>query len=230
MHLSNSIHCVVQGKFWWNFIPCCQPYSLNSPNHCNSAPKICLTPQKFIPINMSTIHLSGSLPESATSLILWNKSWEYGMCPSPDSKPNHSRPKSFQNWEAYSWKEPSHLSNSPTHAGIISKRLHLSLTLLSLMRNSPVPTWCYSSGDQELSLSLGSERFPWSAPVKKALLCTGLKALFLSFLHTLSFCPLGVWKTSVSSHSQYPCGDSYNVPVSLLAYRPDIFISFNHSP
>ena len=79
MHLSNSIDCVVQGKFWLNSIPCCQPCSVKSPNHCNSAPStLSHTQETFIPINMSTIHLSRSLQESTTSPTLWNRAWEMG--------------------------------------------------------------------------------------------------------------------------------------------------------
>lgn len=152
MHLSNSIDCVFQGQLWYNSpISCYQPHSVKSRNHCDSAPGTLTHKQEtFIP--PWDFH-SASVLDPLRLCYLSSRARESKMSTSPGWKLNQSRPKSSQNWEIYTWKEPSNLSSSPKLESS-PQGLNLSFTLPSLRRHFPVSVW-WSSGDQEHTPSLG---------------------------------------------------------------------------
>lgn len=180
------------------------------------------------PLRLPPCICLGAFQETASSLTLYSRAKKVGISPSPAWKLNHSRLKSSWNWEAYTGRNLETYPIRQLKLESSPQGLHLSLTLSSLISNSPISTWLSSSGDQELSLSLGDDVLLGQLQLEKSLPCIGSKAIFLRFKHTISFCPLGMWRTNMFPHSRYAMGDNYDAPVSLLAYRPDIFISFSH--
>lgn len=152
MHLSNSIDCVFQGSYGVILLsPVTNLTQLNPATTVILPLVLWLTNKKHLSPPWD-FH-SASVLDPLRLCYLSSRARESKMSTSPGWKLNQSRPKSSQNWEIYTWKEPSNLSSSPKLESS-PQGLNLSFTLPSLRRHFPVSVW-WSSGDQEHTPSLG---------------------------------------------------------------------------